>query len=96
MLPYIPFKVTSILSTAIFVLYLYGASQKLDVATPFFEPQLNVSKKLVGLTSIGSAGLGTSTSKEAKEYFANMAKHRIGFKYSGPEDDAAITLVTYT
>uniref|UniRef100_A0A8B9CEF4 DNA topoisomerase 2 n=1 Tax=Anser brachyrhynchus TaxID=132585 RepID=A0A8B9CEF4_9AVES len=37
-------------------------------------------------------GLGTSTSKEAKEYFANMAKHRIGFKYSGPEDDAAITL----
>ncbi|XP_009327895.1 PREDICTED: DNA topoisomerase 2-alpha [Pygoscelis adeliae] len=37
-------------------------------------------------------GLGTSTSKEAKEYFADMAKHRIGFKYSGPEDDAAITL----
>ncbi|PKU31925.1 hypothetical protein llap_17771 [Limosa lapponica baueri] len=36
--------------------------------------------------------LGTSTSKEAKEYFADMAKHRIGFKYSGPEDDAAITL----
>uniref|UniRef100_A0A672V7P9 DNA topoisomerase 2 n=1 Tax=Strigops habroptila TaxID=2489341 RepID=A0A672V7P9_STRHB len=37
-------------------------------------------------------GLGTSTSKEAKEYFADMAKHRIGFKYTGPEDDAAITL----
>ncbi|XP_035756801.1 DNA topoisomerase 2-alpha [Egretta garzetta] len=37
-------------------------------------------------------GLGTSTSKEAKEYFADMAKHRISFKYSGPEDDAAITL----
>uniref|UniRef100_A0A8C9LDZ3 DNA topoisomerase 2 n=1 Tax=Pavo cristatus TaxID=9049 RepID=A0A8C9LDZ3_PAVCR len=37
-------------------------------------------------------GLGTSTSKEAKEYFADMARHRIGFKYSGPEDDAAITL----
>ncbi|XP_061873943.1 DNA topoisomerase 2-alpha isoform X2 [Colius striatus] len=37
-------------------------------------------------------GLGTSTSKEAKEYFADMAKHRIGFKYSGPADDAAITL----
>ncbi|XP_042332431.1 LOW QUALITY PROTEIN: DNA topoisomerase 2-alpha [Sceloporus undulatus] len=39
-------------------------------------------------------GLGTSTSKEAKEYFAEMARHRIPFKYSGPEDDAAITLVT--
>ncbi|KAJ7313562.1 hypothetical protein JRQ81_005053 [Phrynocephalus forsythii] len=37
-------------------------------------------------------GLGTSTSKEAKEYFAEMTRHRIPFKYSGPEDDAAITL----
>ncbi|XP_077169268.1 DNA topoisomerase 2-alpha isoform X2 [Paroedura picta] len=37
-------------------------------------------------------GLGTSTSKEAKEYFAEMARHRIPFKYSGPEDDAAISL----
>uniref|UniRef100_A0A7M4E424 DNA topoisomerase 2 n=1 Tax=Crocodylus porosus TaxID=8502 RepID=A0A7M4E424_CROPO len=37
-------------------------------------------------------GLGTSTSKEAKEYFADMARHRIRFRYSGPEDDAAITL----
>ncbi|XP_068560677.1 DNA topoisomerase 2-beta isoform X1 [Cebidichthys violaceus] len=37
-------------------------------------------------------GLGTSTSKEAKEYFADMEKHRISFRYSGAEDDAAITL----
>ncbi|KAG8566354.1 hypothetical protein GDO81_013196 [Engystomops pustulosus] len=37
-------------------------------------------------------GLGTSTSKEAKEYFADMERHRIPFKYSGPIDDAAITL----
>uniref|UniRef100_A0A8D0DLJ7 DNA topoisomerase 2 n=1 Tax=Salvator merianae TaxID=96440 RepID=A0A8D0DLJ7_SALMN len=37
-------------------------------------------------------GLGTSTSKEAKEYFAEMTRHRIPFKYNGPEDDAAITL----
>uniref|UniRef100_A0A674MWX5 DNA topoisomerase 2 n=1 Tax=Takifugu rubripes TaxID=31033 RepID=A0A674MWX5_TAKRU len=37
-------------------------------------------------------GLGTSTSKEAKEYFAEMEKHRITFRYSGAEDDAAITL----
>ncbi|KAM5135385.1 DNA topoisomerase 2-alpha [Mantella aurantiaca] len=37
-------------------------------------------------------GLGTSTSKEAKEYFADMERHRILFKYSGPIDDAAITL----
>uniref|UniRef100_A0A3Q3NNP3 DNA topoisomerase 2 n=1 Tax=Labrus bergylta TaxID=56723 RepID=A0A3Q3NNP3_9LABR len=37
-------------------------------------------------------GLGTSTSKEAKEYFADMEKHRITFRYGGAEDDAAITL----
>lgn len=41
-----------------------------------------------------SIGLGTSTSKEAKEYFADMKRHRIQFKYSGPEDDAAISLVS--
>ncbi|XP_068603154.1 DNA topoisomerase 2-beta [Brachionichthys hirsutus] len=37
-------------------------------------------------------GLGTSTGKEAKEYFSDMEKHRITFRYSGAEDDAAITL----
>ncbi|XP_076013334.1 DNA topoisomerase 2-beta [Genypterus blacodes] len=37
-------------------------------------------------------GLGTSTSKEAKEYFAEMERHRIMFRYGGAEDDAAITL----
>ncbi|XP_066571819.1 DNA topoisomerase 2-beta isoform X2 [Amia ocellicauda] len=37
-------------------------------------------------------GLGTSTSKEAKEYFADMERHRIMFRYAGSEDDAAITL----
>ncbi|KAJ0015827.1 hypothetical protein NQD34_014117 [Periophthalmus magnuspinnatus] len=37
-------------------------------------------------------GLGTSTSQEAKEYFSDMQRHRIPFKYSGPEDDDAITL----
>lgn len=39
-------------------------------------------------------GLGTSTSKEAKEYFSDMQRHRIPFKYAGPEDDEAITLVS--
>uniref|UniRef100_A0A673XP94 DNA topoisomerase 2 n=1 Tax=Salmo trutta TaxID=8032 RepID=A0A673XP94_SALTR len=37
-------------------------------------------------------GLGTSTSKEAKEYFSDMHRHRIPFKYAGPADDEAITL----
>ncbi|KAM9831950.1 DNA topoisomerase 2-alpha [Neosynchiropus ocellatus] len=37
-------------------------------------------------------GLGTSTSQEAKEYFSDMERHRIPFKYTGPQDDEAITL----
>ncbi|XP_022251044.1 DNA topoisomerase 2-alpha-like [Limulus polyphemus] len=37
-------------------------------------------------------GLGTSTAKEAKEYFADMNRHRIKFQYQGPEDDDAIQL----
>lgn len=40
-------------------------------------------------------GLGTSTAKEAKEYFSDMERHRIPFKYSGPDDDDAILLVRY-
>merc|ERR1719228_1175146 len=37
-------------------------------------------------------GLGTSTSKEAKEYFADMVRHKIKFNYSGQTDDQSITL----
>uniref|UniRef100_A0AAF5PLK6 DNA topoisomerase 2 n=1 Tax=Wuchereria bancrofti TaxID=6293 RepID=A0AAF5PLK6_WUCBA len=37
-------------------------------------------------------GLGTSTSKEAKEYFMDMRRHRIQFKYSGEEDDQALDM----
>jgi DNA topoisomerase-2 len=37
--------------------------------------------------------LGTSTSKEAKEYFSDMERHKIPFKYTGAEDDASINLV---
>lgn len=37
-------------------------------------------------------GLGTSTANEAKEYFTDMERHRIKFKYHGPEDDTSIQL----
>lgn len=40
-------------------------------------------------------GLGTSTSKEAKEYFMDMNRHRILFRYSGAEDDSSIVLVLF-
>lgn len=37
-------------------------------------------------------GLGTSTSKEAKEYFSDMLRHRIRFKYGGADDDSAVEM----
>uniref|UniRef100_A0A2M4ABL1 DNA topoisomerase 2 n=2 Tax=Anopheles triannulatus TaxID=58253 RepID=A0A2M4ABL1_9DIPT len=37
-------------------------------------------------------GLGTSTSKEAKEYFQNMERHRILFRYEDNGDDDAIMM----
>lgn len=37
-------------------------------------------------------GLGTSTSQEAKEYFSNMSRHLIPFKYVDQEDDESIDL----
>lgn len=37
-------------------------------------------------------GLGTSTSAEAKEYFSNMERHRILFKYDGAKDDESIVM----
>lgn len=38
-------------------------------------------------------GLGTSTSKEGKEYFSNMQRHRIVFEYDGPSNDQALVMV---
>uniref|UniRef100_A0A6P4ERW4 DNA topoisomerase 2 n=1 Tax=Drosophila rhopaloa TaxID=1041015 RepID=A0A6P4ERW4_DRORH len=37
-------------------------------------------------------GLGTSTSKEAKEYFQDMERHRILFRYDGSVDDESIVM----
>ncbi|TRY95796.1 hypothetical protein DNTS_008329 [Danionella cerebrum] len=55
--------------------------------TPVVVQRQTTKKSLVLCLS-----LGTSTSKEAKEYFSDMRRHRIPFKYSGPADDEAITL----
>ena len=39
-------------------------------------------------------GLGTFTSKEAKEYFSDMLRHRIKFHYNGAQDDHSINMVS--
>lgn len=79
-------------------------SKKLQVSSPFTAGQSHgvivgyVTDNLKFLTFFFTClccipGLGTSTSQEAKEYFCDMQRHRIPFKYAGPEDDEAITLV---
>lgn len=79
-------------------------SKKLRVSSPFIAGQSHgvILSYLTGnftlLTFFFTClwcipGLGTSTSQEAKEYFSDMQRHRIPFKYAGPEDDEAITLV---
>mmetsp|Transcript_21054 Transcript_21054/g.48751 ORF Transcript_21054/g.48751 Transcript_21054/m.48751 type:complete len:1973 (+) Transcript_21054:72-5990(+) len=45
-----------------------------------------------GWTSKYYKGLGTSTSKEAKEYFSALDSHQIEFRYEGEEDDALIDM----
>ncbi|KAI6238589.1 DNA topoisomerase 2 [Aphelenchoides fujianensis] len=37
-------------------------------------------------------GLGTSTTKEAREYFSDLNRHQIRFSYSGQDDDNAVEL----
>ncbi|XP_030076913.1 DNA topoisomerase 2-alpha [Microcaecilia unicolor] len=59
---------------------------------PEFEEWKNITGNLKPWKVKYYKGLGTSTSKEAKEYFADMKRHRIPFTYSGPADDAAISL----
>lgn len=36
--------------------------------------------------------MGTSTSKEAKEYFSDMKRHRILFEYQNEQDDHSINM----
>jgi len=45
-----------------------------------------------GWTAKYYKGLGTSTSKEGKEYFKNIRDHRMEFRYTGQKDDEIIDL----
>jgi len=50
------------------------------------------NKNLSGYKIKYYKGLGTSTSNEAKEYFKNIAKHKIEFKYQDDEDANSIIM----
>lgn len=58
-------------------------------------PHVVLRKKLYN--SIASShryqpGLGTSTSAEARDYFSDLNRHRIRFRYVGPDDDSSIKM----
>ena len=48
-------------------------------------------RQILFLTSV-KQGLGTSTAVEFKEYFADLRRHKIPFRYSGTECDERITM----
>ena len=63
------------------------AKMEMQILQRFFSSCLFLSLREKHLP-----GLGTSTAKEAKEYFSNMDRHRIIFKYDSIKDDLAIQL----
>ena len=49
-------------------------------------------KKVKGWKIKYYKGLGTSSNKEAQEYFANIQRHRIDFEYKSEKDDESIDM----
>ena len=70
-----------------------SANSMFDRPEPRCDSSALLRRELFSAISTIFLGLGTSTSKEAKEYFADMIRHRVRFKYSGPDDDGCIDMV---
>ncbi|CAM6032214.1 unnamed protein product, partial [Sphagnum compactum] len=69
-----------------------GSEVKSFYSLPEFEEWKNETNNWSAWKVKYYKGLGTSTSAEAKEYFSEMRRHRITFKYEGPSDDQAVML----
>ncbi|KAI0978809.1 hypothetical protein GJ496_000179 [Pomphorhynchus laevis] len=69
-----------------------GNNERLFYSMPEFEEWQSQTEDWIRWRIKYYKGLGTSTSKEAKEYFQDMLRHRILFNYAGPRDDLALTL----
>ena len=59
---------------------------------PEYESWMNSQPNTRGLKAKYYKGLGTSTSKEAKEYFSALVSHKIDFEYVDQEDMEVIDL----
>ncbi|KAK9502922.1 hypothetical protein O3M35_011604 [Rhynocoris fuscipes] len=80
----------------VFITPLIKASKRNEVISFYSMPEFDEWKATIdNLKSYDIKyykGLGTSTSKEAREYFSNMDRHRIRLQYSGPECDQHIIM----
>lgn len=79
-----------------FITPIVKAKKKKEVVSFFSLPEFEEWKQNTPNSHTYSVkyykGLGTSSSAEAKEYFTNIARHRIRFRYAGQEDDDNIVL----
>lgn len=69
-----------------------GSKCKIFYTMPKYEEWKEQVENLKGWSIKYYKGLGTSTSKEAKEYFSDLNTHQIDFKYEAEEDTDAIDM----
>ena len=70
-----------------------GNEEKAFYSIPEYEEWKNSTDNAKSWKVKYYKGLGTSTPKEAKEYFADMRRHEIQFHHEGPACDEAILMV---
>ncbi|OLP86475.1 DNA topoisomerase 2-beta [Symbiodinium microadriaticum] len=69
-----------------------GRSETCFYTLPEYEAWKKETENGKGFKIKYYKGLGTSTSKEAKEYFSALESHKMRYRYDGVEDDRAIDL----
>lgn len=70
-----------------------GKEEKAFYSIPEYDEWKNSTENAKSWKVKYYKGLGTSTPKEAKEYFADMKRHEIQFHHEGPACDQAILMV---
>lgn len=70
-----------------------GKEEKAFYSIPEYEEWKNSTDNAKSWKVKYYKGLGTSTPKEAKEYFADMRRHEIQFHHEGAACDEAILMV---
>ena len=83
------------LSFWLFIKVSKGKEEKAFYSIPEYEEWKNSVGNVKSWKVKYYKGLGTSTPKEAKEYFADMNRHQIQFHHDGPSCDEAILMVNY-